>query len=76
MRLDRMTHVAFGAGWASEVIDLIDMIEEIDRAGDIEIVVAESLVGSEVFDVVEAAGNEIIDGDDVMTVTEKPVTEM
>ena len=76
MRFNRMSHVAFRAGRTGEMVNLIDVIEELDGIGDVEIVVAEMLVGFEVFDVSIAAGNEIIDGDDVMAVTEKPVAKM
>jgi hypothetical protein len=71
-----MSHVTLGASGAGEVVDLIDVIEEIDGVGNIEIVVAELLVRLEVFDVGVAPGDEIIDGDDFMTVSEKSVTEV
>jgi hypothetical protein len=71
-----MSHVAFRAGGAGEVVDLIDVIEEVDCINDIEIVVAEVLVVLEVFDIGVAAGDKIIDGDDIMSITEKPVAKM
>jgi hypothetical protein len=71
-----MSHVAFRAGGAGEVVDLIDVIEEVDCINDIEIVVAEALVRFEVLDVGIAAGDEVVDGYDIMIISEKPVTEM
>jgi hypothetical protein len=71
-----MSHVAFRAGGAGEVVDLVDVIEEFNLVRDVEIVVAEVLVVLEVLDIGMAAGDEIIDGDDIMSITEKPVAKM
>jgi hypothetical protein len=76
MRLNRVSHVAFGTGRAGEVVDLVDVIEEFNLVRDVEIVVTEVLVVLEVLDIGMAAGDEIIDGDDIMSITEKPVAKM
>jgi len=71
-----MAHVAFGAGWTGEMVDLIDVVNEVDGVGDVEVVIAELLIGVEVFDIGVAAGDEVIDGDDLMAINEEPVAQM
>jgi len=71
-----MGGVGDGGGRGGEVIDAVDGAVDFDRVGDILLEEGEAGVVFEMGDVGEAAGEEVVEADDVVAVGEEEVGEV
>lgn len=76
MSLDWIPHVANRTGRAGKVVNLIEIAGEITSLADIGVAKLERRVTEQVGNVFPAAGNEIVDRNNVMTITDEAVAEM
>lgn len=74
MRFYRVAHVANRAGRAREMVD--DIHVKIYAVNDILAQEREALVAMQMLYIAFTAGNEIVDRDDVMAVSEKAVAQV
>src|SRR5690606_18547919 len=72
--LDRVSHVALGAGRTGQVVDLVGL--DIERLDDVVLDQGEPGMLHQVGDVRPASGDEVVDGDHVVAGCQERVTEM
>lgn len=64
------------AGRRGEMQDIVQFARYVDKLGDIVVVVLEVFLLKQVFDVVEAAGEQVVHADDLVAFGEKAVAEV
>ena len=75
-RLDRQLGIIDGAGRRSEMPDEIHRATQINKFGNILANEPEIRIPSEMRDVIHAAGDQIVDGDDAVAAREKQINQM
>ena len=75
-RLNRHLQVVDRAGRAGKMQDVIELSRYVDELGDVVVVILEVLFFEQVFDIIEAAGEQVVHADDLVAFGEKAVAEV